>query len=81
MYISLSQMYISLSQMCISLSQMYISFHVKYPLFLSGFKEAGVFSTYLQKTLKYRYSWNSGQWEASCFLRTNRRTDRHGEAN
>ena len=44
------------------------------------------FSQQLSETiLKYQTAWKSGQWEASCTMRTDRRTDgqeeRHDEAN
>ena len=34
-----------------------------------------MFSTHIRKILKYRISWKSNQWERSCSLRTDRRTD------
>ena len=48
---------------------MYFGLHVKYLLFLSDLNDTWVFSTYFQ------ISWKSVQWEPSCFMRTDGRTD------
>jgi len=40
---------------------MNIGTHVKYPLFLSDFKETLLFSKELRKIFKYQISWNSVQ--------------------
>jgi len=60
---------------------MYIGLHVKYPLFLSEFNEILNFATEFRKILKYQISWKPVQWEQNCSMRTDRRTDRHDEAN
>jgi len=59
-------------------SKMFIGLHVKYPLFLSDFKENLIFSTDFQKILKYQISWKSIQWEQSCTMQMDRW--RHDEA-
>jgi len=61
--------------------KIYFDFHVKYPLFLSDFSHTWIFLTNFRGILKYQISWKSVQWELSCSMRTDRRTDRHDEAN
>jgi hypothetical protein len=60
---------------------MCIGVHVKYPLFFSDVNETWIFSTNFWKSLKYKISWKTIQWEPSCFVRTDRRIDRHDEFN
>jgi len=49
--------------------------HVQYLLFLSDFKETWIFLTNFLKILKYQILWKSIQWEPSCSLRSDGRTD------
>jgi hypothetical protein len=41
-------------------------------VFLSGFNQTWILSTYFRKILKYQISWKSVQWEPSCSMRTGR---------
>jgi len=61
--------------------QMYIGLHVKYSLFLTDFNETCNFSVDFRKILKFKISWKSVQWEPSCSMRTDRRTERYDENN
>ena len=49
--------------------------HVKYTLFLSGFNETLILLKDFWKKLKYQVSSKSVQWEPSCSIRTDGRTD------
>ena len=60
---------------------MYICHQVWYPLFLLDFNITCIFSIYFRKILKYQFLWKSFQWRPSCSLRSDKRTDRHGEYN
>jgi len=44
-------------------------------LLLLEFSETGILSTDFRKILKYKISWKSVQWESSCSMRTDGRTD------
>ena len=55
--------------------EMYIGLYVKYMLFLSDFNETSSFSMNFWNILKYKISWKSVQWEPSCSMRTDERTD------
>jgi hypothetical protein len=56
-------------------SKMYIGPQVKCPLFLSDFNETWIFTKYFPKILEYQIWWKSVQWETSCSIRTDGRTD------
>ena len=55
--------------------KMYIGLHVKYPFFFSDFNETWIFLTDFQKILIHQILWKSVQWEPSCAMGTDRRTD------
>jgi hypothetical protein len=54
---------------------MYIGLHVKYPLLLSYFNKSWILSTDFRKILDYQLPWQFIQWEPSCSMRIDRRTD------
>jgi hypothetical protein len=60
-----------MSEIC---SKMCVGLHVKYRLFLSDFNES-FSSTDFPKILKCLISWKFVQWELSCSIRTDRRTE------
>ena len=53
----------------------FFGLHVKYPLFLLDFNETWIFVSEFRKILKYKTSWKSVQWEPSCSIWTDGRTD------
>ena len=57
---------------------MYTGLHVKYPLFLTHFKETWLFSTDSLKIHTHKFSWKSVQWEPRCPCW---QTDGHDKAN
>ena len=57
----------------------YIGPHVKYPLFLSDFKELNFLDRFFKKIFRYRFPRKSLQWKPSCSMWSDGRTDRQGE--
>ena len=55
--------------------KIYVGLHVEYLLFLSDFNENLNFPDRFSKILKYQISWKSVQWEPSCSMGTDERTD------
>jgi len=54
---------------------MYTGADVQYPLFLSDFNKNYISSTEILKTLKYKISWTSFQWEQSCYMRADKQME------
>jgi hypothetical protein len=65
--------------------KMYIGRYVKYTLILKCFSKTWIFSTDIRNGIKYQISRKYVQWEPSCSVGTDGRTDgwtdRHSEAN
>ena len=61
--------------------KIYVGLHVEYLLFFSDSNEKLNFPDRFSKILKYKISWKSVQWEPSCSMGTDERTDRHDESN
>jgi hypothetical protein len=57
----------------------FIYFHVNSPLLSSYFNETWNIAGYIRKTLQLQISWKSVQWEPSCSMWTDRRTDRQAD--
>jgi hypothetical protein len=55
---------------------MHIDLHVKYPSYLSDFRERWTVSTDFRKIHKHKISWKFVQCKPSCSMRTDGRTDR-----
>jgi hypothetical protein len=53
---------------------MYIGLHIKYS-FLADFDQTWFFDRFLKKVLKYQIPWKSVEWEPSCSMRRDRRTN------
>ena len=54
---------------------MYIGLHVTHPLFLSDLDESRIFSTDFRNVLKNKISLKSVNWEPSCSMWVDGRTD------
>jgi hypothetical protein len=57
------------------IKKVYIGVLVQYAVILSDFNETWIYRQIFKKILKYKISWKSFQWEQSCSVRTDRRTD------
>jgi hypothetical protein len=55
--------------------------HVKYELFSSDFNITELLWIDFRNILKYNISCKSVEWEPSCYMRADGRTDRYAEAN
>jgi len=60
---------------------MYLVLHVMYPPLTSDLTEIWVFSSHFWKMFKYQILWKSVQWEPTCSMWRDGRTNRHDGAN
>ena len=67
--------FLTLIKMSGPIIPMHTALHVKYPLFSLDFNQTRIFATDFRNILKYQTSWKPVQWEPSCSMRTDRRTD------
>jgi hypothetical protein len=72
---TLSEIFLILRRTERDMIKMYSDIQVKYPLFLLDFNQSWIFSTSFLKILKYLIWQKSVQWEPSCCMRTDSRTD------
>ena len=57
------------------IKKMCIGLQVKYPFFLSSLNKTGIFLIDFRKIFKCKTLWKSAQWEPSCSMRTDGRTE------
>ena len=56
-------------------STLYIAVHIQYPVFSSDFDETWISLIKFREIFNYQILWKSVEWEPSCSVRTDRRTD------
>ena len=57
------------------LSHTYLGIHVKFPIFLSDFKETWIFPTYFNRAVHYKISRIFFRWASGFSMRTEEQTD------
>jgi hypothetical protein len=57
------------------LSHTYFGIHVKFPIFLSEFKETWIFPTFFNRSVQYKISRIFFPWASSCSIRREGQTD------
>jgi hypothetical protein len=62
------------------MGKMYIGLLVKYPLFLSDFNETWILTDFRKILRNVKFHENPFQWEPSCSMSADGRTDRHDDA-